>query len=332
MSPITAGNHQNETKVVTSNVQSQHLSSKLEKIVALIVSSLIVMMMLYLILLGRPFADSNLAAMARILLSLACAVLGATVPGFLNIDLSMKGVLIRAGGALALFVLTFFFAPSIIDNSVQQEGRSNLWEQPTKGMPQLNNDFMRLMHEDALTPVVSEELRKLIDRHMGLIEVMERATEHPEKQVRPSKVVALYNFLAMAHYQVAAIFNRLSALPIDSLLMRDESINHARLAEKYSDLGLAWDKQIKSEHVDLRLWNQGAYDLSRMVLHDQDIMSDLEWYRTAARAILAYNNVLPFAKVIDEVSALKRKFRTVDKPEDDDSMRWMLESVARAQG
>jgi hypothetical protein len=50
-------------------------------------------------------------------LSLSIAVLGATVPGFLNVGWSGRGLAIRAGGALALFVLTFLLTPQI----VQQE-------------------------------------------------------------------------------------------------------------------------------------------------------------------------------------------------------------------
>jgi hypothetical protein len=51
--------------------------------------------------------EPNVSAMVRIVLSFAIAVLGGTIPGFLKVDWSARGLLIRAGGALALFVLTF---------------------------------------------------------------------------------------------------------------------------------------------------------------------------------------------------------------------------------
>jgi len=40
-------------------------------------------------------------------------VLGATIPGFLQVDYNGQGMSIRAGGALALFVLTFFGTPHV---------------------------------------------------------------------------------------------------------------------------------------------------------------------------------------------------------------------------
>ena len=42
--------------------------------------------MLYLVVRNEPFRDPNLVVIARTILSLSIAVLGATVPGFLNID------------------------------------------------------------------------------------------------------------------------------------------------------------------------------------------------------------------------------------------------------
>lgn len=46
----------------------------------------------------------------RIVISLAAAGVGAIIPGFLNV--SFKNLL-RAGGALALFVVVYFFAPAL---------------------------------------------------------------------------------------------------------------------------------------------------------------------------------------------------------------------------
>ncbi len=48
----------------------------------------------------------------RITLSLAAAGVGAMIPGFIIVDLNpTTGILIRAGGALAVFVIVFFFNP-----------------------------------------------------------------------------------------------------------------------------------------------------------------------------------------------------------------------------
>lgn len=49
----------------------------------------------------------------RIVLSLAAAGVGAMIPGFINIEVNPTvGFLIRAGGALAVFVIVFFFNPA----------------------------------------------------------------------------------------------------------------------------------------------------------------------------------------------------------------------------
>lgn len=55
----------------------------------------------------------NLSATAytvfRIVIALAAAGVGAIIPGFLNVE--MKGF-VRAGGAMALFVIVYFFSPA----------------------------------------------------------------------------------------------------------------------------------------------------------------------------------------------------------------------------
>ena len=40
--------------------------------------------------------------------------MGATIPGMLSVDFSKGGMAIRAGGALALFVITYLLTPAII--------------------------------------------------------------------------------------------------------------------------------------------------------------------------------------------------------------------------
>lgn len=51
----------------------------------------------------------------RITLSLAVAGVAAMIPGFINLDVNPNvGLLIRAGGALAVFVIVFFFNPALL--------------------------------------------------------------------------------------------------------------------------------------------------------------------------------------------------------------------------
>jgi hypothetical protein len=48
----------------------------------------------------------------RIVLALACGGVAAVIPGFLAVNMDSKGLIIRAGGALAVFLLVYFFSPA----------------------------------------------------------------------------------------------------------------------------------------------------------------------------------------------------------------------------
>src|SRR5262249_33987043 len=67
-----------------------------------------------LVLRNEPFADLNLVIILRIIISLAVSVLGATIPGFLQIGWNLKGMTLRAGGAMALFCLTYLVSPTVV--------------------------------------------------------------------------------------------------------------------------------------------------------------------------------------------------------------------------
>jgi hypothetical protein len=77
-------------------------------------ASLVLGFVLFLLLRDRPFSDPNFYLYTRILLSFGIAVLGATIPGFLDITWHGGGLAIRAAGALGLFVLTFFGTPKVL--------------------------------------------------------------------------------------------------------------------------------------------------------------------------------------------------------------------------
>lgn len=100
-----------------------------EKVTALGAAVCVLALTCWLILRNQRFADPNLVVMLRIILSFASAGLGATIPGFLHVSLSWKGVWIRAGGALALFVLTFFFSPSVVKAELSEGQLPAGWAQ-----------------------------------------------------------------------------------------------------------------------------------------------------------------------------------------------------------
>jgi hypothetical protein len=86
---------------------------KFERRVALLAGVVVVAFVLYLAQRNQAFADPNLAIMMRIVLSLSIGIVGATIPGFLHLEYNLGGFAVRAGGALALFVLTFFGTPEV---------------------------------------------------------------------------------------------------------------------------------------------------------------------------------------------------------------------------
>jgi hypothetical protein len=101
----------------TSNAVSDHHYSALwEKILAATVASLIFALVGWLVIRNQPFADPNLVVGFRIVLSVAAAILGATIPGFLHLDWKGRGLAIRSGGALALFVLSYIWSPNVIQS------------------------------------------------------------------------------------------------------------------------------------------------------------------------------------------------------------------------
>ena len=104
-----------------------------EKITVVTVSVCIVVLVGWLVIRNQRFADPNLVVILRTIISLAVAVLGATIPGFLQIDWTNKGKAIRAGGALALFVATFLMSPKVVKMDYRSGGieAKDGWEKGT---------------------------------------------------------------------------------------------------------------------------------------------------------------------------------------------------------
>jgi hypothetical protein len=70
--------------------------------------------MVFLLVRNEPIVDPRLFFGLRLLLSFGAAALGASIPGFLNVGWSGGGFAVRAGGALALFLLTFVYTPDLV--------------------------------------------------------------------------------------------------------------------------------------------------------------------------------------------------------------------------
>jgi|GEM_PF-6731698 len=91
-----------------------YTASLWEKITTAGVASGIVGLVGVLVIRNEPIADPNLVVILRIVVSLAIAALGATIPGFLHVGWNGRGVTVRATGAAALFLLTYFGSPQVM--------------------------------------------------------------------------------------------------------------------------------------------------------------------------------------------------------------------------
>jgi hypothetical protein len=81
-----------------------------------------VLVIVFIVILRKPSSlDQNQVVLIRIVLSLAVSVIGGVIPGFLQVSLRGRGIAIRAGGALALFVVTYFFSPKVLPLSISKE-------------------------------------------------------------------------------------------------------------------------------------------------------------------------------------------------------------------
>src|SRR5271166_3233362 len=85
-----------------------------DRIAATLAALVVVGLAVFLLVRNQPIADPKLFFVLRVVLSFSAATLGATIPGFLDIRWSGSGLAIRAGGALALFVLTFVYTPDVL--------------------------------------------------------------------------------------------------------------------------------------------------------------------------------------------------------------------------
>ena len=101
---------------ISPNNLKAHQSYLLERISSVLAGFFVLLVVLYIIVRNEPFVDQNIAVLTRIVLSLSIAVFGATIPGFLHVEWSTTGILIRAGGALALFVIAYFGTPKVFES------------------------------------------------------------------------------------------------------------------------------------------------------------------------------------------------------------------------
>jgi len=93
-------------------IRTTEAGTRFDRIAATLAALVILGLTAFLLVRNEAIADGQLFFALRVVLSFAVATLGATIPGFLNLDWKGSGLVIRAGGALALFVLTFVYTPA----------------------------------------------------------------------------------------------------------------------------------------------------------------------------------------------------------------------------
>jgi hypothetical protein len=91
-----------------------------DRVVATLAALVVLGLVTFLLVRNEPIGDERLFFALRVVLSISAAVFGATIPGFLQLRWSGSGLAVRAGGALALFVLTFVYTPDLGKGPINQ--------------------------------------------------------------------------------------------------------------------------------------------------------------------------------------------------------------------
>jgi hypothetical protein len=115
--------------------------------------ALVFLLVGWVVVRNQPFADPNLVVLFRTVLSVAVATLGATIPGFLNLDWKGKGLAVRAGGALALLVLTFVWSPNVVKSPAKEKESVSQPQESTPTPKKAFTDTLTLWGEQAITVV-----------------------------------------------------------------------------------------------------------------------------------------------------------------------------------
>jgi len=125
---------------------------QVDRIAATCAALAIVGLVVFLLIRNEAIADPRLFFALRLVLSFGTAVLGATIPGFLSVGWSFGGLTVRAGGALALFVLTYLYTPDLV---TQQDLRSQITISAPGGVAagEINNSSIKVNPSPAAAPV-----------------------------------------------------------------------------------------------------------------------------------------------------------------------------------
>jgi hypothetical protein len=101
-------------QIVVNEPTSNPGAAVWEKIVAFAMAAVVLLAVLVVVLRNEPFKDPNIVLVFRIVIAAAMGVFVMVVPGFLHVEWKGRGLVIRAGGAIAAFVLCLVFTPKVL--------------------------------------------------------------------------------------------------------------------------------------------------------------------------------------------------------------------------
>lgn len=189
----------------------------------------------------------------RIVLSLAAAGAAAMIPGFININVNPStGFLIRAGGALAVFVIVFFFNPAQLAIQTRAGTREDGTDQPVAANSPLQPVW------DLLDPSLQDAfaLAATAARREGKDYISTRTLFAAFRRLRPA--------------QLAAFFGQLPAGALPDSISEDVTVDRAAMD----------DIQSLSSCVQASLTNLSSRATAEHKLASEDIFIDIARHGT----------------------------------------------------
>ena len=118
---------------------SRLAAPQFDRVAATLSALVVVGLAVFLLIRNQPIGDARLFFVLRVVLSFAAATLGATIPGFLNVRWAGSDLVVRAGGALALFVLTYVYTPDLVTDLTNSGTQINQSSSGDQSPPIANN-------------------------------------------------------------------------------------------------------------------------------------------------------------------------------------------------
>lgn len=117
-----------DNKQTSSTETDLHKPSLTEKVIGILFAFLVFALISFVIL-SETSVDQGKMNLLYVLIALMSGIFAATIPGFLNIDYSTKGMTMRAAGGLAAFVIVLFSLNSMSQPSASPAKAAEQQEQ-----------------------------------------------------------------------------------------------------------------------------------------------------------------------------------------------------------